>query len=220
MGKIFEFIPGSLIERVNQKVGTNTNTVFQRTEKGVAAEFKYSVNSIIDYDDLGDIYTSGDFSINIVMKVVDQPDTARKIFSCISAGVAQWIEIGVSLLDAPRYVLFVVNSGEGQVYQYIDEADIPKNEFALYTFTKSSSGLNCYVNGVLKNTGQSGGDISDFSTVSLTHYSIGSRYGESIRHANGYIGKTQVYDHALTPEERALLYRDFLHASPITKTIR
>ena len=71
--------------------------------------------------------------------------------------------------------------------------------------------INSYLNGVLIDTTTPTDDII-FSYI--------GNYSGLDRGRNGDIGRIVIYDNPITEKERAKLYSEFLHTSPITKTIR
>lgn len=207
MGKIFEFNGkrnGSYIDSVSGAVGVNTNGEIARTDKGLA--YRCDGSAEVNYDDVLTVL-GGDFSASVWIRSGDKTGD----------------DIAPLGSDASSFQPFRIRSNNW--YGYWTDGSNPSSlnttvpitdnlwHCLLATCDKDGK-VNCYLDGVLRysisNSTTGDIDVSDLriGLSGISDYFVGDvAYGA-------------IWDHILTEKERAKLYKEFLDASPITRTIR
>lgn len=209
MGKIFEFNPvKGYIDQVSGAVGVNTNGEIVRSEKGLAWR-----NAPGGYIDTGVVVSEQVFSA--VVNFRSYPESFAGSYSCL-----------ISSLDANDDGWQVhVDNTSGRLYFTVNDVDcdpvgigtIDPGDSLWHQAIASWNGSTAYL--YLDGGLQRSKDGTTTVDVVSSMYLGRNRYADT-QNIDGDISLVQVYDHVLTSEERALLYRDFLRASPISKTIR
>jgi hypothetical protein len=207
--KIFEFRPGSYIDPVSGAVGVNINGEFVRGDKGTVWKTTGVVGTKVLYDK--SITFSGDFSAEAWYKTGDKtgddlqiiggPSTAFQITRIRNNIFAPYITDRLGNVQSTSSAL----PGGGEV------TDSNWHHY-VYVY-KRGIGINIYIDGELVQT-----DDDDLvADVLLSSINIG--FSAASDYFVGHIGRTQIYDHALTEKERAKLYKEFLRAAPTSKII-
>ena len=202
MSKIFEFIPGSYIDKVSGAIGVNTNGEMVRSEKGMA--YRCDGASRVIYPGLS---LSGDFSIYTWYNSRYKGSSDMQPI-CESGSSFQPFRIRSGLWN--YYITDGLNpSSQGLSSPYLNDG---KWHF-LMLICDNDGDISLYADGVLlfNEVNSSAGTV----TLVATHIGQGASSDWMI----GDIGRTVIYDHILTQKERAKLYSDFLNASPIERDI-
>jgi hypothetical protein len=201
MGKIFEFIPGKSSDNLNGKVFTINNVEYARTEKGLALSVrKSSTNPRLALDS----YVNCGIVHSIVIPFKQNIISSHSMLLGYSSSNQYYI----STRDDNR--VYVNVGGYGLYGNFtVDQ------EWHFLIVTRNGEEYEWYIDGKSFFTAT----MELQQTTVFAFDVIGNWYGYTLA-MDGYIGKIQVYDHILATEERANLYKEFLQASPITKTIR
>jgi len=219
--KIFEFKPGSYIDPVSGGVSIPANGVtvpssntFARTDKGLAWR-----NESLRWVNLAKSVAEIGLTNKVVVEVWMYPtryginSNECKILSANSTtleiGLENGTEIEIKVNDT-RYVstgadiqlrrwyhcIFVYDGSDGLAEIYLDGVRLYQNTSAVVETL--DAGVDVIIGNRVTSSGVS--DLSDF-------------------YFRGDIGRIQIYDHILTPKERAKLYKEFLDASPTTRAV-
>lgn len=204
MSKIFSFNDkrnGSYIDGISGAVGVNTGGEWAQTEKGLA----WRGNGV----DAGVAITSTTYNIST--------DTYSFEFWAKRNNITGTMSILGNTTTG--YFKYIIITGSTIVL----EGDT-NNESISATYSPDTSWHHFVI---LINNGQSEGiyidgiaapDVSTSLSADVTFDLIGNSGGD-ITPMNGDLGRIQIYDHILTSEERAKLYKEFLDAAPISRKV-
>jgi hypothetical protein len=201
MGKIFEFDPrkGSYIQPASDNIITNANGVLERSEKGLAWRGNGSNTAITFASDI--VLSKDSSSIEAWFKA-----NTNTGFIIANGTVSTYQYLGFRASDA-----LVLDSDTNNEYWCLSTNIFPSlSGIWQHLVIVADGDGKSYLNGELVST------ISPLiDDVTFNRIGKGSAYN-----FNGDLGRIQLYDHALSSEERAKLYQEFLRATPISKTIR
>lgn len=211
MGKIFEFRPGSYIEKISGTVGVDANTEFHITEKGIALKGNDS-SSKVDYGALFELtdnfsvvgwYRSNYKGAND-NQLIGSNSTHFQPFRVRPSDNGSWesyfkddndivtsLSVETGLNDGLWHHMMITVDWDGDVLFYLD--------------------------------GEQTGSIAWNSSDGITSTSMTNIYiahGAVNDYLDGYCGYVAVFDHILTEQERAKHYKEFLQAAPTSKIIR
>jgi hypothetical protein len=203
MSKIFEtqFEKGSYIDRIDNRVGTPTDSTFKRTERGLAAYFDRNDGDIRIALSGGDNNIGTVHTICVGFKIKEKITTQTMIGDI---GSSNSYLAFASSNDTIRYnagldiVQMNMTGNIGLDWHFLI---VTRNGAALITYVDDKSG----VNGTLT-TGASSDFVFDM---------LGNLNGYSLPW-HGYLSKVEIYDHLLTAKERAQAYNEFLNAQPLS----
>jgi hypothetical protein len=204
MSKIFSFNSkrnGSYIDGVSGAVGVNTAGVWARTEKGLT--WRDVPDSKIDF-----ITTIGVGALSVEVwfkadKLFGGTDTYR--------GTLIGSTTNLRLHTRDDNKLKFTRAGVGFALSIANSLNI--NNWNHILITSEADGTSAfYVNGVdVTDTSDASTPVAD-DVVQIGNDGVGLGPG-------GDIGRIQIYDHILTPAERATFYKEFLDAAPIQRAV-
>lgn len=216
MGKIFDvdFRDGSLIDKATGKAPTGSSNIsIVQTEKGLAA-MATNVGSYLSYDLSGD-YLNDRGSMFMAMKM---PPVFGSYFG-IAGHQDGATEEGWRMYmnnSQPGSHQFAIRSGDGSTLTSSSLVHL-NNEFFLLEYNRRNPDdeINYYINGIqVDQDTPNFGDVADLDDLRLF---------DSYTTTNAQVGLqflfVKIFDHQVTEKERAKLYQEFLHATPITKAI-
>lgn len=198
---------GSYIDSVTKVVGVNTNGVFSKREKGLSWIGDGVTGTKIDFGTNSNWnFTNNILSIDVWVKIKETK--AQRIF-------------GTADLGSPE-TGFVLEMFSNNIYFGIAEGTTANLALTPAVFNKwihligISDGTNNYIYidsilGTLKTINGSGVQTENLTIAGDDNV---NRYG------NIDVAKATIYNHVLTPKERADAYKSFLNAGPLGKTLR
>jgi hypothetical protein len=202
MGKIFEFRPGSTIDRISGEAGVMSDSEFVQSEKGIAF-YPIVSEGKVEFTPRTYNIDGADYSFEFWVKAKSlSGDFIQPVIS--NNQVESWIYFYGGNITIES--LTPANFGRCTVLK-TDE------EWHHYVLCVSNGNISGYQDGISLPV------IADDLSNDLTIKNIGYG-GTGSGLLLGILGRVQIYDHILTEKERAKLYREFLRAAPTNKIIR
>jgi len=217
MSKVFEFDArkGSLINPISGEVGTATDCNFVRREKGIAlGDVGLSNRAYILYSNIPTLTVGSGKSMELWVKITALGDAA---FCAIGNDTYVDYEdnIGIRCNNSPQVFMVFYNgtikSISSPTYKLMEWNHV------MVVYDEANSMMYTYINDVEVDS-EAITAVTDFS--GYDEISVGSYLNGSYLEGNKEIGRVQIYDKALSADERTKLYSEFLRACPTNKIIR
>ncbi len=209
MVKIFEtqFQNGSYIENVSKVAGTPTALTFRQTKKGKSLAYVDNT-SLLSYGNLSNWNLgTGDFTIACAFKYNKHAAFAKNLFGKRGTETT-WVRLNI---DASNLARFEVSASAGGI-GITGPAFVEGREY-LVIGRRQGGVLQLWVNNVSAGTAANTYSINNTGNVTFFKFST-----EISSNVNIYSG--QLYDTALSTNERNQLYKEFLESTIIEKPIR
>jgi len=202
MSKIFgtQFHIGSYIDSVSKSEGTNTNGVFERTEKGLAWKGNGS-SALIDYTSIT-LYSPQ------TIEVWWKPKIKEQLQSFLSGNTGASTILRYDGVGDDDIWFYTTGSGGDDSHQFVD-VGIVANKWVHLLIVRSGTSVSLYVNNILHSTGV----LNDSDEQATSRY-IGRRNLADMW-ITGWLAKLELHNTAYTEKQRSQAYRDFLRATPI-----
>jgi hypothetical protein len=215
MAKIFDFDARkwSLLDQVSKTAGTLTvgSGGFVQTEKGMAMQFDESATNI-NYGDILGITSSFSAVAWVKTDVISQIIFARD-------GSAGNRGFYLSTSVAGNFRLFVSPNGSTTAYRTATGVISDGHwHCCIGIYDASAQTIRLFIDNI-EDTGTLTGTVPSSINVSTVDFIVGISSGGAVPFG-GDIARAMVYNHAITIQERAKIYNDFLHASPLAKPKR